>query len=115
MIALLDALLEAGADVDQGFPAEPASDHRLTALYGAIGHAGNIRLAEALLDRGADPNDNESLYHATELPDLDGVRLLLAHGAEIGTTNAFYRMLDRESTEGVRLFLANGADPNSPL
>ncbi len=115
MVALLDALLSAGADINQGFPAELGSDHQLSALYGALGHAGNLALAQALLARGANPNDNESLYHATELETLDGVRLLFAHGAEIGRTNAFFRMLDRENPDGVRLFLANGADPNAPV
>lgn len=114
MIELLEALLAAGADVNQGYPAKPGEDHELSPLYCALGHAGNLRLAEALLRHGADPNDNESLYHATELPSLEGVGLLFRHGAEVGTTNAFLRMLDRESPEGVRLFLANGADPNAP-
>ncbi len=115
MIRLLDALIAAGADVNQGFLSEPDADHPLSPLYGAIGHAQNLPLARALLERGADPNDNESLYHATELDDLEGVRMLFAHGAEVGTTNAFFRMLDKESPEGVRLFLENGADPNGPL
>ncbi len=114
-IELLDALLAAGADVNQGFPAEPGSDHLLSPLYGALGHAGDLELAAALLERGADPNDNESLYHATELDSLDGVALLFRHGAEVGRTNAFYRMLDRESVAGTELFLAHGADPNAPL
>lgn len=114
-IELLEALLAAGADVNQGFPAEPGSDHLLSPLYGALGHAGDLELAAALLERGANPNDNESLYHATELESLDGVELLFRHGAEVGRTNAFYRMLDRESVEGTALFLAHGADPNAPL
>jgi ankyrin repeat protein len=113
-IRLLDALIAAGADVNDGMPAEPGSEHTLSPLYGALGHAANLPLAEALLARGADPDDNESLYHATELEDLAAVRLLFAHGATVGTTNAFLRMLDRESPEGVRLFLDNGADPNAP-
>ncbi len=114
-IELLDALLAAGADVNQGFPAEPGSDHLLSPLYGALGHAGDLVLAAALLERGADPNDNESLYHATELDGLDGVELLFRHGAVVGRTNAFFRMLDRESVAGTALFLAHGADPNAPL
>ena len=112
MVNLLEALIAAGADVNQGFASEPGSDHLLSPLYGALGHAGHLALAEALLRHGADPNDNESLYHATELDALDGVRLLFRHGAEIGNTNAFYRMLDRESLEGVQVFLANGAELN---
>jgi len=113
-IALLDALIAGGADVNAGQPAEPGSDHRLSPLYGALGHAGNLELARALLARGANPNDNESLYHATELGDLEGVRLLFEHGAEVGHTNAFLRMLDVENADGVRLFLSHGANPNAP-
>ncbi|MCA8909200.1 MAG: hypothetical protein KDA64_15115 [Rhodospirillaceae bacterium] len=114
-IALLDALLAGGAEIDRGMPAEPGSADMLSPLYGALGHAGNLALAEALLVRGANPNDNESLYHATELETLDGVRLLLAHNARIAGTNAFFRMLDHDSAEGVRLFLDHGADANEGL
>ncbi len=114
-IRILDLLLDHGASTNTMVPAEPGSDHGLSLLYGALGHAGNLTLAEALLKRGANPNDNESLYHATELPNLDGVRLLFAHGAEVGHTNAFYRLLDRETIEGVTLFLDHGTDPNAPL
>lgn len=114
-IRILDLLLDHGVSIDTMVQAEPGSDHGLSLLYGALGHAGNLTLAEALLKRGANPNDNESLYHATELPNLDGVRLLFAHGAEVGHTNAFYRLLDRETIEGVTLFLDHGTGPNAPL
>jgi hypothetical protein len=36
-----------------------------------------------LLDAGADPNDNESLYHSTENPDLTCMQLLLQGGARV--------------------------------
>ncbi|MGF1562222.1 MAG: ankyrin repeat domain-containing protein [Geminicoccaceae bacterium] len=114
MLRVAELLLAAGADVNDSQTVAPGADHRLSALYGAIGHAGNLALGRWLLEHGADPNDNESLYHATELDTLDGVKLLFDHGAQVGTTNAFLRMLDKESPEGVRLFLANGADPNAP-
>jgi len=114
-IRILDLLLDHGCSLDTMVPAEPGSDHGLSLLYGALGHAANLKLAAALLDRGVSPNDNESLYHATELPDLDGVRLLFRYGAKVGHTNAFYRLLDRETIDGVKLFLDHGADPNAPL
>lgn len=113
-IRMLDLLLDAGAGIDTRVPAAPGSDHGLSLLYGALGHAGNLKLAKALLERGANPDDNESLYHATELPDLDGVRLMFSYGATIAHTNAFYRLLDRETPEGVQLFLDHSADPNAP-
>lgn len=115
MIAIAEALVAAGADVNDSYPAEPGSEHRLSALYGALGHAGNLRLAEWLLDQGADPNDNESLYHATELGHLDGLKLLMRYDVSTRGTNALARMLDFDNLEGVRLLLDYGADPNEAV
>ena len=115
MIAIAEALVAAGADVNDSYPAEPGSEHRLSALYGALGHAGNLRLAEWLLDRGADPNDNESLYHATELGHLDGLKLLMRHNVSTRGTNALARMLDFDDLDGARLLLDYGADPNEAV
>lgn len=115
MIAIAEVLVAAGADVNDSYPAEPGSEHRLSALYGALGHAGNLRLTEWLLDRGADPNDNESLYHATELGHLEGLKLLMRHDVSTRGTNALARMLDFDNLEGARLLLDYGADPNEAV
>lgn len=112
MLAIAEALLAHGADVNDGYPAEAGSPHQLSALYGALGHADNLALAEWLLAHGANPNDDESLYHSTELPHRDGLRLLLAHGARPEGTNALARALDFDDLEAVRLLLDAGADPN---
>lgn len=112
MMAIAELLVEHGADVNDGFPFEPGSDHLLSALYGALGHANNMRLARWLLENGADPNDNESLYHATELGHQDGLRLLLRHGANPAGTNALLRALDFNDHAAVALLLKAGADPN---
>ena len=114
-IRLAQLLVAHGADVNDSYPSEPGSEHPLSALYGAVGHAGNVALARWLLENGADPDDNESLYHATELDHLDGVRLLLEHGATIEGTNALFRMLDFDSYDGVKLFLDHGANPNERI
>lgn len=111
-IACAARLLAAGADANDGYPAEPGSPNMLSALYGALGHAGNLDLAAWLLERGADPNDNESLYHATELGHADGLRLLLRHGAKTAGTNALPRAMDFDNLEMVTLLLEAGADPN---
>ena len=111
-VRIAEALVAAGADVDDSYPAEPGSEHRLSALYGALGHAGNLDLARWLLERGADPNDNESLYHSTELGHSDGLRLLLGHGARTQGTNALLRAMDFDDLEMVELLLSHGADPN---
>ncbi|MEO1089778.1 MAG: ankyrin repeat domain-containing protein [Pseudomonadota bacterium] len=115
MIAVAEALVAAGADVNDSYPAEPGSEHRLSALYGALGHAGNLPLAAWLLDHGASPDDNESLYHATELGHLEGIKLLMRHGVRTRGTNALARMLDFDDLDGARLLLDYGADPNEAV
>lgn len=115
-VEIADLLLAHGADINDGMLANPEDDpetgHRLSALYGALGHAGNLPLARYLLEKGADPNDNESFYHSTELGHLDGVRLMMEIGATLKGTNAFFRMLDFDNLEGARLMVEYGADPN---
>ncbi len=115
MLAVAEALAAAGADVNDAYPAEPGSPNMLSALYGALGHAGNLVLAEWLLQRGADPNDGESLYHSTELGHRDGLRLLLAHGARPEGTNALPRALDFNDHAAVEMLLHAGADPNEGI
>ena len=109
MLAIAALLVEHGASVNDSYPFQPDSPHRLSALYGAIGHAGNIALGRWLLERGADPDDNESLYHSTEIPGSHATRLLLQHGARIDGTNALLRALDFNDHETVNLLLEYGA------
>lgn len=105
-------LVAHGADVNDAWEHSPGSGEMLSALYGALGHAGNLPLAAWLLENGANPNDGESLYHATELGHAAGVRLLLKHGAKPAGTNALLRAMDFDHTEMVALLLEAGADPN---
>jgi hypothetical protein len=91
-------------------PAYVGSDHMLSTLYFAVGHADNMPLARWLLEHGADPNDGESLYHSTELGHHEGLRLLLAHGADPKGTNALLRAMDFHDIEAVRMLMAAGAE-----
>ncbi len=109
MIAIAEMLVANGADVNDGYPVAPGSDHRLSALYGAIGHANNMVLARWLLEHGANPNDGESLYHSTELGHHEGLRMLLDHGADPRGTNALLRAMDFNDHAAVRLLLDHGA------
>lgn len=109
MLAIAELLLAHGADINHGVPAAEGSDHYLSPLYLAIGHAGNMPLGRWLLEHGADPNDNESLYHATELGHHEGLKMLLEHGADPRGTNAMLRAMDFHDVEAVRMLLSAGA------
>ncbi|MBN9669250.1 ankyrin repeat domain-containing protein [Roseibium aggregatum] len=111
MMAIAALLVANGADVDDGYAQRPG-EGKLSALYGALCHADNYELGRWLLERGANPNDNESLYHSTELEHSRALRLLLDFGAIPDGTNALPRALDFESEEKVRLLLSAGASPN---
>ena len=110
MLAIADLLLSHGADVNVGVPVYEGNDHLLSTLYFAVGHGDNMPLTLWLLEHGADPDDSESLYHATELGHHEGLRLLLAHGADPKGTNALLRAMDFHDVEAVRLLLAAGAE-----
>ena len=109
MLAIATRLVAEGADVNDGIAAGPGGNHRLSVLYGAIGHADNMALGRWLLEHGANPNDGESLYHATELGHHEGLRLLLEHGADPRGTNALLRAMDFDDTTAVRMLLDAGA------
>ncbi len=115
MIAVAEMLVANGADVNDVYYYDGDENVPLSALYGALGHAGNLVLARWLLEHGADPNDGESLYHATELGTLDGLRLLIEHGVRPEGTNALPRALDFNDPAMVRLLLDAGADPSEGI
>jgi hypothetical protein len=85
-----------------------------SALYGAAGIANSSLLTRLLLDAGADPHDDEALYHASEFTSHAALSVLLA--ANPGTERVSYCMchkMDQEDPEGLALFLRHGADPNA--
>ena len=105
-------LLRRGANPNSSYVPAEYPDNPLSCLYASCGLNNNPELAAALLEAGANPDDSESLYHSTEHPDLECMRLLLAHGASPKGTNALKHMLDRDDLAGLELLLAAGADPN---
>jgi ankyrin repeat protein len=116
-------LLAAGADPNQcvgnRWPpaslAAPDDSNPLSALYGAAGDNHDPELTTLLLEAGADPNDNESLYHSLEhRENLASTRLLLDHGARIAASNALYHVLDFDNLPALELLLRHGGDPNEP-
>ena len=89
---------------------------------------GNAGLVRLLLERGANPNDGESVYHAAERNHRDVLELLLAHGAEISAAHPHWRNtalyylagyrdgqpMAASAREGMRWLLERGADPHVP-
>ncbi|MCU0317539.1 MAG: hypothetical protein MUC92_13215 [Fimbriimonadaceae bacterium] len=111
---VLSYLLERGANPN-GFlllPSQP--DSPLSVLYGAVGLADDPEVCEMLLAAGANPNDNESLYHSCESRNHQCTRLLLQHGAKIDGCNALLRMLDYEDLEGLEILLSHKPDLMNP-
>ena len=109
------ALLDAGASAATGyFEDEHTPPSWESALYGAAGVARHAELARLLLERGADPNDDETVYHAPETHDNEVVRVLVASErlspGSLATMLA--RKVDWHDEDGVRFLLDHGADPN---
>lgn len=113
MMAIAELLVAHGGDVNDGYRYSPADPNDISALYGALCHADNFELGKWLLEQGADPNDDESLYHSTELGHTRALELLLDHGARVNGTNALPHAIDFHDAGMVRLLLAHGADPNA--
>jgi ankyrin repeat protein len=101
-------LLARGADPDSSFRNRYGA---MSALYGASGVVHDPAMTLLLLEAGANPDDDESVYHAATAPDPTCLRLLLEHGANPVGTNALGSVLDEERPEHLRLLLEHGADP----
>ena len=110
------ALLDAGASPNTGFFEESHQPHREweSALYGAAGVAFHAPLTQLLLERGANPNDEEVPYHSVEGPDNDAFRLLLDSGkmSKDSLNMMLLRKSDWHDYEGIELVLDHGADVN---
>ena len=110
------ALLDAGADANTGWM-EDEHEPRGTwesAIYGAAGLARHPELTHLLLEHGADPNDEETAYHASETHDNRALKVLVESGKlnETGLTTVLLRKTDWHDYEGVKWMLEHGVDPN---
>lgn len=105
------ALLDAGADPNGGFWNEGEFE---TPMYGAAGVAHHAPLTRLLLERGADPNDVEVVYHSPETYDFAAMALVVETG-RVTPENLglmLIRKHDWHDLEGVRYLLQHGAEPN---
>lgn len=108
------ALLDAGADPNTGFWTTGAHPERETALYGAAGVAHHAEMTRLLLERGADPNDEEAVYHSPESYDIAAMKLLVETGRVTpgNLVMMLIRKHDWHDYEGAKWLLERGADPN---
>ncbi|HEX3703984.1 MAG TPA: ankyrin repeat domain-containing protein [Vicinamibacterales bacterium] len=113
------ALLDAGANANTGW--YETIDHPNprqvieAAIYGAAGIAQHAGLTRLLLERGADPNDEETPYHVPETYDNTVLRVLLDSGRFNPTSLSWLllRKCDWHDFDGLRLVLDRGGDPNA--
>jgi len=108
-------LLDAGADPDGG--AGPARAGRgWNPLRCAVAGAGaaNPAIVQLLLDRGAEPGDDELYLAGFANDDHECLRLLLAHTPDVRevAVMALAAPISQNDAEGVRLLLEAGADPD---
>jgi hypothetical protein len=103
LLACARALLDVGADPNAAWTHPEYGPQ--SALYGAAGVAHEPRMTALLLEAGADPNDNESVYHSVEDPTLECLRLVLDAGGRIVGSNALGHALDRADTAALELLL----------
>ena len=112
------ALLDAGASAKTGWFEMIDHPHPRptfeSAIYGAAGIAGHAELTRLLLDRGADPNDEETPYHVPEGYDNTVMKILLESDKlnEASLACMLVRKADWHDVDGLRLVLEHGANPN---
>src|SRR5262249_9097177 len=85
---------------------------RESVLYGAAGVAHHAGVTRLLLERGADPNDEEVPYHSPESDENSAFRVLLESRKLTLDSLAcmLLRKTDWHDLEGVRLVLDAGAE-----
>lgn len=110
-------LLDAGASPNSGWIEwidHPNPRPVLEAvIYGAAAVAQHAGVTRLLLERGADPNDEETAYHVIETHDNTVLKILLERGKfnERSLGTALLRKCDWHDLDGLRLVLEHGADP----
>jgi ankyrin repeat protein len=110
------ALLDAGASPNTGWfenGHQPRPEWE-SALYGAAGVAHHAPLTRLLLERGGDPNDEETPYHAPETYDNAALMILVGSGRlnPDSLATILLRKTDWHDYDGIKWLLEHGINPN---
>jgi ankyrin repeat protein len=125
-VATVRALLDAGANPNSAVTL-PDNTGAIPALYFPCA-SGNEAVARLLLERGANPTDGESLYHAAQHNHEACLALLVEFGADLhkgpdpdGNTPLHFlaahtpqNRITHEALRGMQWLLQHGTDPNVP-
>jgi len=116
VVRAAEVLLDAGADPNTGWyerDHQPGATWE-SALYGAAGVAGHAEVTRLLLERGGDPNDEETPYHVPERHDNRVLEVLVESGMLTADSLVILllRKADWHDGPGIRYLLEHGADPN---
>jgi ankyrin repeat protein len=121
-------LLDAGADPNASWEDSRWLGCPLSPLYGATGVNNNPELTRLLLERGAEVNDGESIYHSAQYHHVECMEVLREFGVSLGKhprweNTPLYFLLEAISPDsgdwpktrlGVRWLLDHGCDPTIP-
>jgi len=108
------ALLDAGADPNGGFQSTGECPEFESAIYGAAGVAHHAELTRLLLERGADPNDGETPYHAPETYDNAALKILVESGklTSASLSTMLLRKTDWHDYDAIKWLLERGVEPD---
>jgi ankyrin repeat protein len=110
-------LLDAGANPNSGWfePDHQPKPEWESVIYGAAGLAHNAGLTQLLLERGADPNDEETPYHAPESYDNRALKVLVQSGklTRDNLATILLRKADWHDYEGIKWLLEQGVEPDT--
>ena len=109
-------MLDAGSSPNSGWyetnhQPEPCWE---SVLYGAAGVARHEGLTRLLLERGADPNDGETPYHAPESYEMGVLKALVESGKlnDDSLATILGRKTDWHHFEAIKWLLEQGVKPN---
>lgn len=114
--AVMKALVAAGGELNVPHAFGHETVWTISPMYYATGYHDNPGLTELLLDLGAEPDDGESVWHASDEGHEKALEVLARRisPAKLATitTDALPGQLRWGKTRGAAWLLAHGADPN---